>query len=77
MTKYTQKQLREMVQHGIATDLTSARQEDRETLIEKESYLEQVGYCAGLYGCSGKLLKGYNTGALYAIIGHVSAIYLF
>ena len=77
MTKYTQKQLRSMVSAGIAIDISRGTDKTRTEIMAKEEYLDQVGYAAGLYGCSGKLLKGHKTGQLYAIIGHVSAIYVF
>ena len=75
--KYTQKQLREMVANGIAIDVSKGNHDTRTEILSKETYLEQVGYASGLYGCSGKLLKGNKTGQLYAVIGHVSAIYVF
>lgn len=77
MTKYTQKQLRLMVKDGIAIDISYGTHDTRKEIMEKEEYINQVGYAAGLYGCSGKLLQGHKTGQLYAIIGRVSAIYVF
>ena len=72
MIKYTQKQLKQMVDAGIAIDVTYAS--DRNAIPESYS---QVGYAAGIYGCNGMLLKGYNTGKLYAIYSRTSAIYIF
>lgn len=77
MKKYTQKQLRNMVNSGLAIDISYGTDETRKEIYAKEEYLNQIGYAAGLYGCSGKLLQGHKTGQLYAIIGHVSAIYVF
>lgn len=77
MTKYTQKQLREMVRTGIAVDLTSASNADYDALMEKEGWTRQIGYAAGIYGCNGMLLQGHNTGTLYAITQRTSAIYIF
>lgn len=77
MTKYTQKQLREMVAEKIAIDVTKANEETRRQLIEEEGYLSQIGYAAGLYGCNGMLLQGRKTGKLYAVTSRSSAIYLF
>ena len=77
MKKYTQKQLRSMVKAGIAIDISTGNDDTRTEIRAKEEYLDQIGYASGLYGCSGKLLQGHKTGQLYAIIGHVSAIYIF
>lgn len=77
MTKYTQKQLRAMIRDGLATDITNGTIETRKEIEEKEGYYTQVGYSAGVYGCNGMLFKGHNTGALYAIVGSTSAIFVF
>lgn len=77
MTKYTQKQLREMVKAGVAINISNGDNDTRREIEAKEGWLEQVGYAHGIYGCSGKLLKGHKTGQLYAVIGHVQAIYIF
>lgn len=77
MTKYTQKQLREMIRGGIAIDISHGDNNMRAMILKKELYLSQVGYAAGVYGCNGQLYKGHNTGTLYAIAGRTQAIYIF
>ena len=77
MTKYTQKQLREMVKDGIAENVSNYNMAMAKELKNKEGWLEQVGYASGVYGCNGQLLKGHNTGKLYAITSRTQAIYLF
>lgn len=77
MTKYTQKQLREMVKDGIAIDVSHGTNEARRAIEAEEEYYNQVGYASGLYGCSGMLLQGHKTGKLYAVVGRVQAIYIF
>lgn len=77
MELYTQKQLKGLVNNGIAKDISYYHIKDREELEKMESYLIQVGYCKGIYGCNGKLFKGKNTNNLYAIIGNTQAIYIF
>lgn len=72
MTKYTQKQLRNMVRDGIAIDATHFS--DWQDI--KEPY-KQIGYASGVYGCNGKLLYGMETGNLYAIISRTAAIFIF
>ena len=71
MKKYTQKELRRLVDLGVALNITKSH--DRTDLGER---YEQVGYSKGIYGCNGKLLQG-ESGQMYAIIGATSALYIF
>ena len=75
--RYTQKELRELVNAGIAINITNGTLKTREELLEKEEYLEQIGYSAGIYGCNGKLLQGDKTGQWYVVVGRSQAIYIF
>ena len=76
MTRYTLKQLKEMVKTGIATDFTKATNKEYKELIANGGYT-QVGFASGIYGCNGKLLKGLKDGKLYAITDSTSAIFIF
>lgn len=76
MTKYTLKQLKEMVTSGIATDLTHSGMSEYEELIAKGGYT-QVGFASGIYGCNGKLLKGLKDNKLYAITSRTTALFIF
>lgn len=71
MKQYKQKELRRMVELGLAINLTNSH--NREDLGER---YEQIGYSKGMYGCNGKLLEG-ESGQWYAIIGATSALYIF
>ena len=72
MEKYTIKQLKSLVSSGAAIDVTYAsKQSDI-----PENYT-QIGYASGLYGCSGMLLQGLTTKALYAVTSRTTAIYIF
>ena len=77
MTKFTQKQLKEMAKSGIAEDISRGTNTTRNELESVEGWLSQVGYASGVYGCSGMLLKGHNTGKLYVITSRTQAIYIF
>ena len=77
MTKYTQRQVREMVKEGIAEDITYGSNDTRREIEEKEGYYTQVGYSSGTYGCNGMLLKGNKTGKLYAITSRTTAVFVF
>lgn len=77
MERYTQKQLKNLVNTGAAVDITHGDNETRSRIINEEEYYIQIGYSAGVYGCNGVLLKGHKTGKLYAITNTTSAIYIF
>ena len=72
MMKYTQKQLRELVRLGCAEDYTNKPSEYIYTLRR----LEKVGYSSGVYGINGGLVEDTETGALYAIIGRCSNLFI-
>lgn len=72
MRKYTQKQLRELVILGCAEDYTNKPSEYIYTLRR----LEKVGYSSGVYGINGGLVQDTETGALYAIIGRCSNLFI-
>lgn len=77
MTRYTQKQLREMVKFGIAEDVTYFGTDQYEMLLDNEGFFRQIGYSSGVYGCNGMLLQGNNTKTLYAVTQRTSAIFIF
>ena len=72
MTKYTQKQLKELVKSGTAVDVTNASVRG----AIPENY-RQIGYACGVYGYSGMLLQGCESGTLYAVTSRTTAIYIF
>jgi hypothetical protein len=72
MTKYTQKQLKELVKNGAAVDVTNAGERG----AIPENY-RQIGYSCGVYGCNGMLLQGCESGKLYAVTSRTTAIYIF
>lgn len=72
MTKYTQRQLKELVKTGAAVDVTNAGERG----AIPENY-RQIGYSRGVYGCNGMLLQGRDTGTLYAVTARTTAIYIF
>ena len=72
MKKYTQKQLKNLVATGAAIDVSRAK-----NTKDIPEYYSQIGYASGIYGCSGMLLKGIESGKLYAITSRTQAIYIF
>lgn len=77
LTRYTQTQLKNLVNNGAAIDVSKGTNETRREIEAEEGYYRQIGYCSGVYGCSGMLLQGGKTGKLYAVIGRTQAIYIF
>lgn len=77
MTKYTQKQLKALINDGVAIDITYGDNKKRKEIEAKEGYYTQIGYSAGVYGCNGMLFKGAKTNTLYAIASRTSAIFVF
>lgn len=72
MQRYLLKQLKTLVLHGVATDLTNASSYDAVS-----EPLRQIGYSAGQYGCNGKIFKGERTNNIYVIAGRTQAIFIF
>ena len=77
MKKYTQKELRNLVDRGHAHDITMGTNETRNEILAVEGYLKQIGYASGIYSCNGLLFVGNTTGKLYAVTSRTNAIYIF
>lgn len=75
MIKYTQKQLKKMVEEGTAIDITYKTHKEIQEIQDEERFFHQIGYAEGIYGCNGMLLQGEKTKKLYAITSRTSAIY--
>ena len=72
MKKYTQKQLKQMVENGLAIDVTRATNRNE----IPESY-EKVGCSMGVNGLNGALLQGNETGKYYAITKRSTSLLMF
>ena len=72
MRKYKLKELRDLVRLGVAEDYTNKPSENIYTLLR----LEKVGYSSGVYGINGGLVQDTETGALFAIIGRCSNLFI-
>lgn len=77
MIKFTNSQLRQMVEGGYAKDITNFGCSEADELRASEGWIETIGYASGTCGCSGMLLKGHSTGTLYAVTKRTQAIFLF
>lgn len=76
MTKYKQKDIKALVADGAAIDITNYDSCMHEQL-QAIDHPECIGYSIGTYGINGLLLRGRNSGTLYAIPSRASAIYLY
>ena len=62
MTKYTQKELKNLVAIGAAVNLTNEPAERIPARYDK------IGFSSGVYGINGGLIRDTDTGILYAIL---------
>lgn len=76
MKRYTNKELRHLVDLGVAENLDGTDNEYKKIIESENGYLTQIGYAAGVYGCSGGLLRAQN-GKLFAITCRCQAIYIY
>lgn len=74
---YTKKQIKSLVNLGLAVDLTQYRLKARDKVMGTEKYLELIGIAKGIYGVNAKLLRGATSGELYAITDRTPAMYIF
>ena len=77
MTKYGQREIEALVKSGAAVDITNHDNNARHELETLEGYFEKIGYSSGVYGINGGLLKGHNSGKLYAITARSSALFIY
>ena len=76
MKRCTNKELRHLVALGVAENLDFTDNEYRHKIEAENGYLTQIGDAAGVYGCSGGLLRAQN-GKLSAITCRCQAIYIY
>ena len=72
-----QKELKNMVGKTFCEDITYGTEEDYQRIMNEESWLDTIAYSTGIYGRSGTLYRGHNTGKLYVITSRTCALYLF
>lgn len=77
MKQYKQREIKGFVAAGLAIDITNHDNAQQEQLEALEGKLDCIGYSHGVYGVNGLLLRGRNTGNLYAITTRSSAIFIY
>ena len=75
MIRTTQKEIKKLA--ARYTDITHCNNNDRDVIIAREGWLDQIAYSAGVYGCNGVVYRGNNTGEIYVIADRTSALYIF
>lgn len=75
--KTTLKNIKAMASRCDVEDITYIKFEDAEALRKREGYFSEIAYSVGVYGVTGKVLQGHNTGNLYAITSRTSAVFMF
>ena len=75
--KVARKTIREFVNNGEATDITSISFDDAQKLTANEGWLDTELYSMGTYGCNGVLFRGHNTGNRYAITDRAQSLFYF
>ena len=77
MRKYVQQEIKALVKIGAAVDISDHDNNARQELEAREGWLEKIGYSSGAYGVNGGLLKGHNSGTLYAITARTAALFIY
>lgn len=67
MWKTTLREIRVMIATGKAVDITAINNDEEWELRLKEGRFETLAMSFGIYGMTGAILQGENTGTLYAI----------
>ena len=78
MRKYTMRELRNMINDGLAEDLKKHYDGDAEAYnayLREIGPLDHIGYSRGVNGVTGCLMESRTTGQWYAIVGHCSALF--
>lgn len=73
----TQKELRNMAEKPYCENITYGTEEDYQRIMKEEGWLDTVAYSIGMYGRSGTLYRGHNTGKMYVITSRTTAVFLF
>jgi len=56
-------------------DITRLSSEEIKALKNSEGWFDRVAYSVGVYGLTGCVLKGHNTGTLYKITSRNSNLF--
>lgn len=79
MKKFTQKELKMLVELGVANDISNGKRKNglEWNLDALYQNTEKVGVSYGKYGMNGGLLKNKQLNIYYVIIGYSSLLFRF
>ena len=75
MRKMKLREIREYIASGDAVSVTLYGFDALESLRKAENGFDKVGYSTGVYGISGGIVQGRETGTLYAVVGRTTALF--
>lgn len=70
-----QKEIRNLIRTGVATDITNYNFEQVKTLNRSDK-LETIAVSYGTYGMNGGLFRSQSTGKLYAVSSRAAALFV-
>lgn len=59
-----------------AEDITYIGFEEMNELRKKEGYFKEIAYSMGVYGVTGCVIQGNNSGKIYKIASRTSALFM-
>lgn len=74
MNKYTLKEIKRLVNIGVATNINTLTNEEIDNLSKQ--YIDKIGYSCGVYGINGGLFRD-KEGELYAITSRNTDLFRF
>lgn len=74
MKKYTLKEIKRLVNIGVATNINTLTNEEIDNLSKQ--YIDKIGYSCGTYGINGGLFRD-KEGELYAITSRNTDLFRF
>lgn len=73
--KVNKKYIKDLINNGVAQDITHLSFEDANRLTKKENGLIDMGCSVGTYGINGAIFKGRKSGKIYAINGRSTTLF--
>ena len=73
----TMKQMKAMTKFAWVEDISKADADKCNTIKEEEKHLELVAVSTGMYGVSGKMWRGEQTGKMFVALNYSANIYRF
>lgn len=75
MERTTQKNIKNLISAGVATDITSLSFDEVRAIQKRERGLSAVAVGRGIYGANCAILKGFESGNLYGVTARNSTLF--